>query len=114
MFKLKIPGAFKWIVSTGVLIGTTLYAETSPAGEALLWLSSLIAGSGATIAIVPNKWLKPIGVFIGKQISKFGRKKLGVDKWEQIEDTIQSGSLRVALVTIFAGIMEGLNIDDTP
>ncbi len=107
----KIFGGFKWVLATVAVVGGAIYSE-HPVVQALCWISSAFAGTGTIIAIVPNTWLRPIGYWIGKYISRFGRNKLGAEHWEQIEDGLQSGSLRTAVVAILAGVFEGLDSDD--
>ncbi|KKL03990.1 hypothetical protein LCGC14_2620550 [marine sediment metagenome] len=107
----KIFGGFKWILATAAVVGGAIYSE-HPVTQALLWISSAFAGTGTIIAIVPNTWLRPVGYWIGSYISKHGRNRLGILHWEQIEDGLQSGSLRTAVVAILSGVFEGLDSDD--
>lgn len=60
------------------------------------------------LAFLSNAKLKSIGNAWGRKVSKWGRKKIGVSNWENIENNFITG-----LVTLVNAIQEGANEDDS-
>lgn len=111
MFLKKLTGSLKWLLATGASIAGAVYTD-NPIVQAGLQVVAFITGSGTVATIVPNKYWTPLFRFIGRTISKFGRKKYGLTKWEKIEDTVQSGSFWAFVAMAAKEISAGMNEDD--
>jgi len=110
MFR-TILGVAKWLGGTAALAAGAA-ATDDPLARTVLTIASGLSGTGAVATTVPNDLLRPLFIWIGKQLSKWGRKALGKNRWESAESYMQAGSFRAFLLMAVEAISEGMDADD--
>ena len=73
-------------ISTAV--GLPVWAVETTAG-----LIGVVTTGSAAIKEIKNSAWAPIFQWLGKQLSAWGRKKYGAEKWEGMEDHLDAGSI---------------------